>query len=62
MITAKESIATLKLATQHLRAAQKLVKSALGDTDSAKTVTTDIELVIEDLDADIIYFRDGVPN
>jgi hypothetical protein len=61
-MTDQARIAKLKLATQHLREAQRLVTEVLGKTDSAQTVHDDIEFVIEDLDADIIYFRNGVPN
>ena len=61
-MTDQARIAKLKLATQHLREAQRLVTEALGDSDSTQITHEAIEDVIEDLDADIIYFRNGVPN
>jgi len=61
-MTDQARIAKLKLATKHLKEAQRLVSEALGKTDSAQTVHDDIEYVIEDLDVDIVYFQNGEPT
>lgn len=58
----KVKVQQLEAAIQYLKQARKQVQLALGDTDSAQMTVADINIIMEDLDADIVFLQDGVPR
>ena len=57
-----QKVAKLEQAIQYLNYAKYQVKLALGDSDSAQSSINDIDSLIEDLDADIVFLQGGVPR
>lgn len=57
-----QEVVKLEQAINALESAKSLIREALGDTDSYHMTADDIDCLIEDLDADIVYFRDGQPR
>ena len=58
----KVKVQQLEQAIQHLKQARKQVELALGSTDSAQSTVADINYIMEDLDADIVFLQDGRPR
>lgn len=57
-----QKVVNLEQAIQYLNYAKYQVKLALGDSDSAQFTINEIDSLIEDLDADIVFLQDGVPR
>ena len=57
-----QKVVNLEQAIQYLNYAKYQVKLALGDSDSAQFSINNIDSLIEDLDADIVFLQDGVPR
>lgn len=62
MLTDSDKIRFLEKAIEHLKNARIEARKALGPTDSFSDTSDAIEDLIEDLDADIVYFREGQPQ
>lgn len=62
MSTAAVKVQRLEQAITYLKYARYQVQLALGDTCSAQTTVADINGIMEDLDADIVFLQDGVPR
>lgn len=62
MSTAAVKVQRLEQAITYLKYARYQVQLALGDTDSAQMTVADINGIMEDLDADIVFLQDGVPR
>lgn len=62
MSTAAAKVQRLDQAIQYLKYARYQVQLALGETDSGQETIDDIDSIVEDLDADIICLRDGIPR
>jgi predicted nucleic acid-binding Zn-ribbon protein len=57
----KAKISMLQEAIRALNDAKRLIHEALGDTDSYQESMTQIDELIEDLDADLLYFNEAQP-
>lgn len=62
MLTDADKIRFLEKAIEHLKYARFEVRKALGNTDSYRDTSNAIEDLIEDMDADIVFFREGQPQ
>lgn len=55
-------IRRLEAAISYLKYARYQVVLALGTTDSGEETVADIDGIIEDIDADIVFFQNGSPR
>ena len=58
----KDQVWHLEQAIMYLKYARFQVKLALGDTDAAQDAVKDIDEIVEDLDADIVFLQSGEPR
>ena len=57
-----QKVLKLEQAINTLEYAKYQIKEALGDTDAYQMSADQIDEMIEDLDADIVFLQDGVPR
>ena len=57
-----QKVLKLEQAINTLEYAKYQIKEALGDTDAYQLSADQIDEMIEDLDADIVFLQDGVPR